>query len=151
MQTTTAVGEDPNSPPRSTGHCNALGRGTWDDREHQEREERNPTIRRYRNRSFHLAGKALSMVPEVTYMGISLSQMGISDTKLKKAKIAVYKLRKLGMFKKGLSAEKCIKLCKSLIQPRWEYARPPHPTDASCARQRSERSSKHSSFKFSAR
>ncbi len=54
------------------------------------------------------------MVPEVTYLGISLSQVGVSDTKLldrvKMAKIAVYQLRKLGMFKKGLSAEKCIKL-----------------------------------------
>ncbi len=34
------------------------------------------------NHSFHLAGKALSMVPEVTYLGISVSQAGVSDTKL---------------------------------------------------------------------
>ncbi len=33
------------------------------------------------NYSFHLAGKALSMVPEVTYLGISPSQAGVSDTK----------------------------------------------------------------------
>ncbi len=43
------------------------------------------------NYSLHLAGKAPSMVPEVTYLGISPSQAGVSDTKLlgrvKKAKI----------------------------------------------------------------
>ncbi len=75
--------------------------------------------------SFRLAGKTLSTVSEVTYLRISLSQSGLTDAKLlgrKKAKIAVYQLRKLGIFKKGLSAQKCIKLYKALIQPRWEYA-----------------------------
>ncbi len=33
------------------------------------------------NHSFHLVGNALSIVPEVTYLGISLSQVGASDTR----------------------------------------------------------------------
>lgn len=51
---------------------------------------------------------------------------GVSDTqilqRLKKAKTAVYELRTLGVFRKGISIQKCIQVYKALIQPRWEYA-----------------------------
>ncbi len=56
------------------------------------------------------------MMPEIAYLGISLSQIGELTknywTVLKTVNIVVYQLRKLGIFKKGLSAEKCIKFYK---------------------------------------
>ncbi len=75
------------------------------------------------------------MVPEVTYLGISLSQTRVTGTKLvdrmKRANVAVYQLRKLGVFEKRLSAKKCMRVYNALMQRRWDVCPAPHPSDAS--------------------
>ncbi len=79
-----------------------------------------------KHRTFLLAGRNLGKTPEVTYLGVSLSSEGVTDSKTveraRKAKTAVYQLRSLGVSPKGIHIEKSIRIYKCLIQPRWEYA-----------------------------
>ncbi len=60
-----------------------------------------------RQKRFKLAGKFLQLVPEVKYLGVSLSEHGITDTKLldrtRGAKAAVHQLRPLEVYAHGLS------------------------------------------------
>ncbi len=66
------------------------------------------------SRQFLLSGKPLSKVKEATYLGVALSDSGVTDTKMldriRKAKIAVHQLKPLGLSPKGISAKKAIRL-----------------------------------------
>ncbi len=63
---------------------------------------------------FKLAGKCLEQEPEVSYLGVSLSENGITDTKLleriRSAKDAVHQLRPLGVYAHGVSQMKAIRI-----------------------------------------
>ncbi len=67
-----------------------------------------------RNLIFKLAGKRLDQEHEVTYLGVSLSENGITDTKLleriRSEKNAVHQLRPLGVYAHGVSQMKAIRI-----------------------------------------
>ncbi len=77
------------------------------------------------DKAFFLSGKELRKEKEVEYLGISLTQEGISDSKLiqriEKAKPVLYIMKRLGVFRLGSPPEKGIRLYKTLVQSRWEY------------------------------
>ncbi len=63
---------------------------------------------------------------EAKYLGVTLTEEGVSDSKMveriKKAKKNVLGvLRRLGVFTNGVHPARSIRLYKSLVQSRWEY------------------------------
>lgn len=67
-----------------------------------------------RSATFKLSGKTLTKVKEVSYMGISLSSQGVTETRMleriRNAKFAVYQLRPLGVSMRVINALKAIKV-----------------------------------------
>ncbi len=71
--------------------------------------------------TFVLAGKPLSQVSEVTYLGISLGPPGITDgntiKRLRSAKAAVHQLKPLGVFAKGMHILNSFESTRPLYNP----------------------------------
>ncbi len=71
-----------------------------------------------RGRAFKLAHRELNQVKEVTYLGVSLSEEGVTDSKMleriRNARIAIYQLRALGVFSHGLSPIKSLDCIRHL-------------------------------------
>ncbi len=74
---------------------------------------------------FFFSGVRLRSVIEVKYLGRTITEEGISDSKLvdriKKAENVLGVLRRLGVFTNGVHPARSIRLYKSLVQSRWEY------------------------------
>ncbi len=78
-----------------------------------------------RSHEFKLAGHTLKKVREAKYLGVTITEDGVSDSKtverIKKGKNVLGVLRRLGVFLNGVHPARAIRLYKSLIQSRWEY------------------------------
>ena len=94
--------------------------------EHEKEKNEVLSSEQTRSHTFTLSHSVLGIVPELEYLGVTLSETGISDSKMCKriqsARAAVHQLRPLGVYARGLSHVKSIRLYKALIQTRWEYA-----------------------------
>ncbi len=71
-----------------------------------------------RGYAFKLALRELNQVKEVTYLGVSVSEEGVTDSKMLErihnARIAIYQLRALGVFSHGLSLLKAFACIRRL-------------------------------------
>ncbi len=78
-----------------------------------------------RSHEFNLADHTLKKVREAKYLGVTITEDGVSDSKtverMKKRKKVLGVLRRLGIFMNGVHPARAIRLYKSPVQSRWEY------------------------------
>ncbi len=76
--------------------------------------------------TFLLARDSLVSLPKTDYLGVTIDHEGVAEDKtvhrLKRARKRVQMISTLGMFRGGISSQKCINIFTTFIRPLWEYS-----------------------------